>query len=79
MQLTLINKLTELNRITKQLIMMLFDSMCIVLALIISFSINKGFLYRPVDELFWLIFGAPVIAIPVFLSFRLYRSVIRYI
>ncbi|SVC69575.1 uncharacterized protein METZ01_LOCUS322429, partial [marine metagenome] len=60
--------------------MMLFDSICVVLVLIISFSINKGFLYWPPDdELFRIIIGAPVIAIPVFLSFRLYRSVVRYI
>lgn len=79
MQLTLINKLTGLNRIKKQLIMMLFDSICVVLVLISSFSISKGFLYWPEDELFWIIYGAPVIAIPVFFSFRLYRSVVRYI
>ena len=28
---------------------------------------------------FWIIFAAPVIAIPVFISFGLYRSIIRYI
>ena len=59
--------------------MMLFDSICVVLVLISSFSMVKGFLYWPRDELFWIIYGAPVIAIPVFFSFRLYRSVVRYI
>jgi len=39
----------------------------------------KGFLYWPRDELFWIIYGAPVIAIPIFFSFRLYQSVVRYI
>lgn len=59
--------------------MVLFDSICVVLVLISSFSMVKGFLYWPRDELFWIIYGAPVIAIPVFFSFRLYRSVVRYI
>tara|TARA_B100000953_G_scaffold266598_1_gene234844 strand:+ start:120 stop:401 length:282 start_codon:yes stop_codon:yes gene_type:complete len=59
--------------------MVLFDVIFIVLVLLGSFSISTGFLFWPPDELFWIIFGAPVIAIPVFISFRLYRSVIRYI
>ena len=76
---TLINKLTELNRIKKQLIMMFIDSVLIVSVLLSSFSIRSGYWYWPNEEIFWIIFGTPVIAIPVFISFRLYRSVVRYI
>ncbi|SVC38568.1 uncharacterized protein METZ01_LOCUS291422, partial [marine metagenome] len=74
-----LSKITNLNRIVKQLIMMLFDSIFVVIVLIGSFSISLNYLYWPKDELFWIIYGAPVIAIPVFFSFRLYRSVVRYI
>ena len=56
-----LGKITSLNRITKRIIMMLFDSICVVLVLIISFSIIKGFLYWPDDKLFWIIFGTPVL------------------
>ena len=79
MQLTLINKLTELNRITKQLITIFVDSILIVIILLSSFSIRLGYWYWPKEEIFWIIFGAPVVAIPVFISFRLYQSVVRYI
>ena len=76
---TLINKLTELNRITKQFIIAFVDSVLIVSVLLSSFSIRLGYWFWPNEEIFWIIFGAPVIAIPIFISFRLYRSVIRYI
>ncbi len=79
MIIKLVNKLTELNRITKQLVMMFVDSVLIVCVLLSSFSIRLGYWYWPEEEIFWIIFGAPVIAIPVFISFRLYRSVVRYI
>ncbi len=74
-----LSKITDLNRIEKRLIMMLFDSIFVVLALLSSFSLSLNYLYSPTDNLFWIIFGAPVIAIPIFFSFRLYRSVVRYI
>jgi len=74
-----LSKLINLDRIVKQFFTIFVDSICIVLVLISSFSISLNHWYWPKDELFWIIFGAPVIAIPVFFSFRLYRSVIRYI
>ena len=74
-----LSKITNLNRIVKRIIMMLFDSISVVLVLLVSFSSIQNNWYWPEEGLFWIIFGAPVIAIPVFLSFRLYRSVVRYI
>jgi len=59
--------------------MMLFDTIFLVLTLLVSFSVSMGFLYWPSGGIFWIIFLAPVIAIPVFISFRLYQSVVRYI
>ena len=79
MQLNLINKLLLLNRITKQFIMVLVDSVLTVSVLLGSFSIRLGYWYWPEEELLWIIFGSPVIAIPVFISFKFYRSVVRYI
>ena len=80
----LLSKLIELNRITKQLIMVFFDSILVVFVLLSAFSLRLGYWYWPKEEMyyvieFWIIFAAPVIAIPVFISFGLYRSIIRYI
>ena len=75
----LLNKVANLNRITKKLIMVLFDSIFVVLAILSSFSLSLNYWYSPNEALFWIIFGAPIIAIPIFFSFRLYRSVTRYI
>jgi FlaA1/EpsC-like NDP-sugar epimerase len=75
----LIFKLTQLRRITKQLIMILADSFLIVCVLLSSFSLRLGYLYWPKEEIVWIIFGAPLLAIPIFISFKLYLSVVRYI
>lgn len=79
MKSTLINKLVRLSRISKQMIMIAVDSIMIVLVLLSSFSIRLGIFYWPEERLFWIIFGAPIAAIPVFVSFRMYQSVVRYI
>jgi FlaA1/EpsC-like NDP-sugar epimerase len=69
-----------LNRIIKRLIMIFFDSIIIVSVLLISFSIRFDYLYWPkTEELFWIIFGAPLLAIPILFSFKFYQSVVRYI
>ena len=59
--------------------MMLVDSVLLVMVLLLSFSIRLGYLYWPESDLIWLIFASPVLAIPIFFSFGLYRVVIRYI
>ena len=74
-----IDRLVSLNRLFKQLIMVLIDSLMVLIVLLSSFSIRIGSFYFPKDEVFWMIFGAPVLAIPIFFSFGLYRSVIRFI
>jgi len=75
----MVNKLISLSRNKKQLVLLFFDSVLIVSVLLISFSIRLGQLYFPDSSLIWVIFGAPIIAIPIFASFGLYRTIIRYI
>jgi len=79
----LLKKFINLNRIQKQVIMVFFDSVVIVSVLLSSFSLSSlsqnYYWFWPKEATFWIIFGAPVIAIPIFFSFRLYHSVIRYI
>ena len=59
--------------------MFLVDSVVLVSILLASFSIRLGYWYLPHSDLVWVIFGAPIIAIPIFVRFGLYRAVIRYI
>jgi len=59
--------------------MILVDSILTVFILFLSFALRLGSWSWPRDELFWVIFCAPLIVIPIFISFRLYSSVVRYI
>jgi len=74
-----LNKIINLSRRIKQLVLVFIDSLLLVLVLLISFSIRLDHLYFPSGDLIWLIFGAPIIAIPIFANFGLYRTIIRYI
>ena len=57
---------------------MLVDSFVIVLILLASFSIRLGYWYLPNNDLVFVIFGAPFIAIIIFIKFGLYRAMTRY-
>ena len=72
-------KLINLTRFQKKLILLIFDSNLILLILLGSFSIRFGYLYLPHNELFWAVLSAPILAIPIFVRFGLYRLIIRYI
>jgi len=63
----------------KQLIMLLVDSLLLISILLASFSIRLGYWYFPQSGLIWAVLGSPLIAIPIFIRFGLYRAVIRYI
>jgi len=68
-----------LSRLNKKLILLFVDSVLIVLVLLASFSIRLGYWYFPENDLVWVVFGAPIVAIPFFVNCGLYRAVIRYI
>ncbi len=59
--------------------MLLIDSVLLVTVILLSFTIRLGYFYWPESDLIWLIFASPVLAIPIFFTFGLYRVVIRYI
>ena len=75
----LARKITLISKSNKQLVMVFFDSFLIISILFISFSFRLNILFWPNQELFLLIFAAPIIAIPIFQWFGLYRIVIRFI
>ena len=59
--------------------MLLVDSVLLLIVLLLSFSIRLGYFFWPEGDLMWLIFASPVLAIPIFFRFGLYRAIIRYI
>ena len=80
-------KIIKLPRLFKRGIMIIFDSFAVVLILLLAFSIRFGYFWFPevldsnggLSNIFWVIISAPLIAIPIFHSFNLYRSIIRFI
>jgi FlaA1/EpsC-like NDP-sugar epimerase len=68
-----------LSRSLKKIVLVLIDLVSLILVLLASFSIRLGYWYFPESGVLWLVFVAPVIAIPIFIRFGLYRTVIRHI
>ena len=75
----MIKKIINLPRICKQIIMLFADGLIIIGVLIASFSLRLGYWFFPEGELGFVILAAPIIALPIFYRFSLYRSIIRYI
>ena len=68
-----------LSRFQKQLTMALADSLVLLFSMWVAFSMRLGVMYHPTDDILWLIVFSPIIAIPVFIKFGLYRAIVRYI
>ena len=75
------NWLLGLSRRNKRVLQVLTDVLLIWLALWMAFAIRLGF-DQPVNPFIahaWLFVVTPVIAIPIFIKFGMYRAVMRYI
>jgi len=60
--------------------MIFLDSFILILVLLASFYLRLGYAYWPSNSLLYLfIFGSPLIAIPIFYRFGLYKSIVRFI
>jgi FlaA1/EpsC-like NDP-sugar epimerase len=77
----MISALIKLPRHSKQLLMVVFDILVITSSLFAAFYLRLGYFYFPVEyeRLFISILISPVLAIPIFFRFGLYREVIRYV
>jgi len=75
----IINWLISSDRIFKQSLVVLSDATLILLTFILSFSLRFDYLYWPQGDMVLLFYLSNLIAIPIFYSAGLYRSVIRYI
>lgn len=72
--------LVNLSRRQKRLIQVCTDMLLIWLALWLSFIVRLGVdeMYNPILEHTWLFLAAPVVAVPLFIRFGMYRAVMRY-
>ena len=72
--------LLGLPRKYKRLIQVLTDVVLVWLALWAAFLVRLGIdeMINPVRMHFWLFIAAPVVAIPLFIRFGMYRAVMRY-
>ena len=55
------------------------DSVALIGVLLAAFSIRLGYWYWPENDLLWVIFGAPLIAFPIFMQFGLYHGIVRFL
>ncbi len=68
-----------LPRNVKRLILLSADLFLLLFSLWASFSLRLGELFLPGGDMVFLFIAVPVIAVPIFIRFGLYRAIIRYI
>lgn len=68
-----------LTRQTKRAVLVGVDGMFAVLALWSAFSLRLGVWYIPENKVWVLFCIVPLLAVPIFVKFGLYRAIIRYI
>jgi FlaA1/EpsC-like NDP-sugar epimerase len=66
-------------RTVKRAITVIVDFVAVILALWLAFCLRYSIIYSPALEQLWIFFLAPVVAIPIFIKFGLYRAIIRYL
>ena len=73
--------LLNLSRRSKQTLLLLFDFIAVIGSLFAAFSIRLGYLYYPTgdEKLLLIMIASPLLALPIFASFGLYREVIRFV
>ncbi|OYR07449.1 polysaccharide biosynthesis protein [Brucella thiophenivorans] len=72
-------RLAGLPRLGKQIILLLSDCALLLLSAYLAFVMRLGFVFVPSHAQLFLILIAPVLAVPVFIRFGLYRAIIRYL
>lgn len=73
-------KLLSLPRRHKRILQVLTDVMLVWFALWMAFVVRLGLddMVNPLTQHLWLFVSAPVVAIPLFIRFGMYRAVMRY-
>ena len=72
-------KLTNLSRIRKQTLMIASDIIILVFSIWFSFALRMGNLWSDrIDSNLWIFIVIPIISIPLFVQFGLYKSVLKF-
>ena len=66
------------SRTAQRLVVIALDVVLALLATWIAFTLRLDALHQPVDAQWWVYGLAPVLAVPVFVKFGLYRAIFRY-
>jgi FlaA1/EpsC-like NDP-sugar epimerase len=66
------------SRVAKRLVVIALDVVLALLATWIAFTLRLDALHQPVGAQWWVYAIAPVLAVPVFIKFGLYRAIFRY-
>ena len=74
-----IKRLSQLPRNSKQLILVTMDLTFVMFALWAAYSLRLGEPYEPFGTQVWLWVISPLMALPIFIYFDLYRAILRYI
>jgi FlaA1/EpsC-like NDP-sugar epimerase len=77
----MIQTLLNLSRRNKKSLWLLFDFIAIIVSIFAAFFIRLGYFYYPTgdDKLLLIMIASPLLALPIFVRFGLYREVIRYV
>jgi FlaA1/EpsC-like NDP-sugar epimerase len=77
----MIQFLTSLPKRNKQAIMLFFDAISIIFVIYAAFWIRLGYFFYPSgnEGLLIVISGSPLLAIPIFTGFGLYREMVRFV
>ena len=76
---SMIQNLVNLSRKKKQLLMVFSDVFIIIFIIFMSLFLRYGFFFLPNIPLIIAFLFAPLIAIPIFIRFGLYREILRFI
>ena len=78
-----VSSIITMPRSMKLILLLVSDTVIVITALWLSFSLRLDELYWPDhglnNPISWLVLAAPIIAIPAFSQFGLYRAIIRHI
>ena len=77
----MIQALINLSRRNKQTLIILFDGCAVIASIFLAFSLRLGYFYYPTgnNNLLLIMIASPILALPIFYIFGLYREVIRYV
>ncbi|MCD5971702.1 polysaccharide biosynthesis protein [Pseudomonas quasicaspiana] len=78
--MTLRSRMLGLSRRNKRIVQVGADIALIWIALVLAFVVRLGFdaAYLPISNHLWLFATAPVLTIPIFIRFGMYRAVMRF-